>query len=346
MLKLNKSKKIILGLGAVVVAAGIGIGGYALFKDQPTVSDKKEENKEEDLEKNIEIVDVNSKSRPFAIMINNHATARKYHTGLQDAYIIYEMIVEGGITRYLALYKDQDTEKIGSVRSARHYYLDYALENDAYYVHWGWSPQAESDIKTLGINNVNGLYSSAFYRDKTLNVALEHTGYTSMELLKNAVKKYRSETNKDLLLNYSADDIDLSNEGDAIDANTVIIKYSNSVVDKYVYDAENKVYKRYVNNVEHKDYQTGKIYTFKNIITYQVSNHLISGDNKGRQEFDNIGSGEGYYITNGKAIKITWSKDIRSEQTVYKYLNGEEIVVSDGNTFIQIQPTGQTLTIE
>ena len=264
----------------------------------------------------------------------------------RDAYIIYEMIVEGGITRYLALYKDQDTEKIGSVRSARHYYLDYALENDAYYVHWGWSPQAESDIKTLGINNVNGLYSSAFYRDKTLNVALEHTGYTSMELLKNAVKKYRSETNKDLLLNYSADDIDLSNEGDAIDANTVIIKYSNSVVDKYVYDAENKVYKRYVNNVEHKDYQTGKIYTFKNIITYQVSNHLISGDNKGRQEFDNIGSGEGYYITNGKAIKITWSKDSRSEQTVYKYLNGEEIVVSDGNTFIQIQPTGQTLTIE
>ena len=60
---------------------------------------------------------------------------------------------------------------------------------------------------------------------------------------------------------------------------------------------------------------------------------------------ENIGSGEGYFITNGYAVPITWEKKSRDAQTVYKYKNGEEIVVNDGNTFIQIQPTGQTLSI-
>ena len=132
---------------------------------------------------------------------------------------------------------------------------------------------------------------------------------------------------------------------DVSDANEVVIRYSNSVTDKYVYDSENKVYKRYVNDKEHVDDVTDKQYTFKNIITYQVDNSTISGDNKGRQEFSNIGSGEGYYISLGKAIKIKWSKESRSAQTKYTYLNGEELKVNDGNTFIQIQPKGQKLSI-
>ena len=82
-------------------------------------------------------------------MINNLNEARPYQSGLQDAYIVYEMIVEGGITRMMALFKDQNTSRIGPVRSSRHYYLDYALENDAIYVHFGWSPQAQTDISRL-----------------------------------------------------------------------------------------------------------------------------------------------------------------------------------------------------
>ena len=61
------------------------------------------------------------------------------------------------------------------MRSSRHYYLDYALENDAVYVHWGWSPQAQSDISSLGINNINGLtYEGVyFFRDKSVNAAYD-----------------------------------------------------------------------------------------------------------------------------------------------------------------------------
>ncbi|MCM1371044.1 MAG: DUF3048 domain-containing protein [Clostridium sp.] len=315
-------------------------------KNEEKVEEVKEPEKEI---KTLNIVDLSSNSRPYAVMINNHASARPYHSGLQDAYIVYEMIVEGGITRYMAIFKDKDTSKIGSVRSSRHYYLDYAMENDAMYVHWGWSPQAQSDIKTLGINNINGLTyeGTYFFRDKTLNVAYEHKGYTSMELLKKAADrlKYRTTTTKDLLLNYSIDDISLQNmEGSKI-ANKVSIKYSSAVTTSYVYDDTTKLYKRYVNNKEHKDYVTKEQYTVKNIITYQVKNSNISGDSKGRQNFDNIGSGTGYYITNGYAVPIKWEKSSRDSQTVYKYLDGTEITVNDGNTYIQIQPLSQNLEI-
>lgn len=309
----------------------------------------KEEPTEQPIESKLKIIDTTSKSRPYAVMINNHASARKNHAGLQDAYLVYEMIVEGGMTRYMAVFKDQETAKIGSVRSSRHYFLDYALENDAIYVHWGWSPQAQNDIGSLKINNINGLTyeGTYFYRDKTLNVAYEHTGFTTMEMLKKATTnlKYRSETDKDLLLNYSVDEIDMSSKDGTTIANNVKIVYSSSMNTSYVYDSENKVYNRYVNGVVHKDGVTGKQYTAKNIITYQIYNSTITNDNKGRQNFDNIGTGTGYYISDGYAVPIIWEKTSRDSQTVYKYKNGTEIDVNDGNTYIQIQPKNQKLTI-
>ena len=80
------------------------------------------------------------------------------------------------------------------------------------------------------------------------------------------------------------------------------------------------------------------IILMKNIIIAYMNSSNIASDSKGRQNLDNIGSGNGYYITDGKAVPITWTKSSRKEQTVYKYKNGEEIVVNDGNTFIQNAP--------
>ena len=94
------------------------------------------------------------------------------------------------------------------------------------------------------------------------------------------------------------------------------------------------------------DLETNEQYTAKNIIVYKVRNYTLNdGENKGRQELDNIGSGSGYYISNGYSVPITWQKDAHSAQTVYKYANGEEITVNDGNTFIQICPTDADITI-
>lgn len=294
----------------------------------------------------VKIIDVNSNSRPIAVSINNNHAAWP-QAGLQDAYLSYELIAEGGITRILAFFKDTNTEKIGSVRSARHYFLDYVLENDAIFVHYGHSPQALSDIKSLGINNINGMYDgSTFYRDKTLKRASEHTAFTTMENIKKTIKSkgYRTETDKGTLLKYSAVNKDYSKDETSKVANNVSITYSDYQTTSYVYDKENKVYKMYMSKQEHTDLVTKKQYTVKNIITYQVENSAI--DKKGRQNLYNTGKGEGYFISNGIATKIKWSKASRSAKTKYTLMDGTELVVNDGNTWIHIQPKNKTLSIE
>ena len=80
----------------------------------------------------------------------------------------------------MALFRDKDTARIASVRSSRHYYLDYVMENDAIYAHIGWSPQAQSDIRSYDIDIINADNSSAFTWDSALrNIAKEHRAYTS-----------------------------------------------------------------------------------------------------------------------------------------------------------------------
>lgn len=345
--KLKKKNVIILLVIAILLVGGITSGVLLMSNDKEQNNNKSKNKSENKEEPTVQVVDLDSTSRPYAVMINNIGAARPYHTGLQDAYLVYEMVVEGGITRYLALFKDKTNEVIGNVRSARHYYIDYVLENDAYYVHWGWSPQAQSDISSLDIDNLNGLtYSSPyFFRQNISGVSTEHKAFTNLKELSNLVDRlgYRKETNKDLLLDYSATSVTLP-EG-STDALNIDIKYSGSSTTNYIYDSDSKVYKQFVNDKEHTDYETKEQYTVKNIIVYEVGNTTIAGDNKGRQDLDNIGSGEGYFITEGKPIPITWEKDSRSSQTVYRYENGDEITVNDGNTWIHIVPKSGNISI-
>lgn len=344
-----KSKKIkkeyLLIIIVLVVVALLGTLIYL------TTSKKNKNNNENDNStttttiKKLNIVNEESKSRPYAVMINNVEGARKLQSGLQDAYMVYELMVEGGITRYLALFLDQTTERIGSIRSARHYYLDYALENDAIYVHHGYSPQAREDWSKLGVDRIEVNESTTGWRDKSASKTYEFTLFTNIEKLGKGIGSKRTERNKDLLLNYSVDNIDISQMEGAIPANKVDIKYSSNTTTNYEYDTDKNIYLRSVNNKSQNDYVTGKQLTVKNIIVYKVKYSNIQGDDKGRQTIDNVGTGTGYYISNGYAVPITWKKDSRSSATVYKYNNGKEIQVNDGNTFIQIMPNNQTLAI-
>ena len=350
--KLNKKGKkfisifiiLIISTISIIVCLNLNNEDTKNYKDDDSV---KKESKPKVVEK-LKILDMDSNSRPYAVMINNISTVWGYQCGLQDAYIVYEIIVEGGYTRLMAVFKDKELDRLGSVRSSRHYFLDYALENDAIYVHFGWSPQAESDIRSLGVNNINFLSFNGYTRDYTLGLATEHTAFTTTsEIMRGAdYYGYSKTTDEKPLLNYSVKSIDLSSKEGARPASSVYIGYSKSRSTSFEYDSEAKVYKRFQNQIEHTDYVTGLQYTAKNIITYQISNYTISGDNKGRQTLDNIGSGEGWYISEGYAVPITWEKSSRSSKTKYKYLDGTEIKVNDGNTFIQIQPYGQNLIIE
>ena len=348
--KKSNGKLMIIFLIIIILLAA-GWFAYKYFINNKPIEEDKDEKEESIVAviKKLQIVDEDSKTRPYAVMINNNHAAWP-QCGIQDAYLVYEIIAEGGISRMMAVYKDKDTAKVGSVRSARHYFIDYAEENDAIFVHWGGSPQAYSRINT-GINDIDGLAleGSVFFRDKTLKRDYEHTGFTSLEKVKEYAesKGITRDTIKDLLLNYSVDEISLEQLEGAKSAQEVKIKYSDYHNTSYVYDEENKVYNRSMSGTANVDLVTGEQYTAKNIIVYNVSNYNINdGEGKGRQELSNIGTGDGYYITDGYAVPITWEKTSHSGQTVYKYASGEEITVNDGNTFIQIYPTsGGNLTI-
>ena len=350
-MKTKKIKILCIFIGVAILAALVGV--YLIFNSSLFSKDKKSKdsneggNKDKTVEK-IKIVDMDSKTRPYAVMINNISVARPLQSGLDKAYIVYEMIVEGGITRYLALFKDVEVDRIGPIRSARHYYLDYALENDAIYVHHGQSPQAQNDFGNLHVDRISVAEGKTGWRDKSLNVSSEHTLFSSTDKLANGIGSKRTTLNSDkLLLDYSTKAIDLSSIAGAIPANKVSIRYSNSTTSSYEYDPESQSYNRFVNGKAHNDYVTKEQLKFKNIITYQVKNTTLNdGENKGRQDLHNVGSGKGYYITNGYAVPITWEKSSRSAKTVYKLEDGTTLKVNDGNTFIQIQPEGQTLTIE
>ena len=282
--------------------------------------------------------------RPIAVMLDNNEDAMP-HGGINKAYLIYEIIVEGGETRLMALFKGQDVSKIGPVRSARHYFLDYALENDAIYVHFGWSPQAESDISTIGVNNINGIFESedAFWRtsDKYAphNVATE-----TSEILKIVKDKgYRTTSDVKSVLNYTTDEVNLE---DGKSCTEITIPFPSSKV-VWTYDKENKVYLRESKGIDATDWETGEDYSVKNIIiTFIENSTLYDGEGKDRQTMTTTGTKDGYYITNGKAIPIKCTKNTRSSKTVYTDLEGNEIKVNDGNTFIEIVSPRVDITME
>ena len=350
MKKLTKKNKIILSsiaLALIVIAIVISVILLNKNKKNPVNNTNKKDDNQSVEVKKVKIVNEDSTSRPFAVMINNISVARPLQSGLQDAYLMYEIIVEGGISRYLALFMDQSTERIGSIRSASHYFLDYALENDAIYVHHGQSPQAQSDFSKLGIERVVVDNSKTGWRDTSLNVSSEHTLFTNIEKLNKGTNKFRKERNKNYLLNYSADEIDMSSLEKSSSANKISLVYSSGTKVYYEYDESNKYYLRSTEIGPHTDYVTKQQYHFKNIIAYQVDNYTINdGENKGRQDIKNIGSGSGYYFSDGYMIPIKWKKDSRSSQTKYTYEDGTELKVNDGNTFIQIVPSSGSIKAE
>lgn len=351
-LKLKKSSVIIMVVAGIALIIGGVIGIKSLSKtnttnDSNNEQEVKEQKQEEPVkeEKKVKIIDVNSKTRPYAIMINSINQALP-QSGLQDAYIVYEIMVEYGITRMMALFKDVNFNKVGSVRSVRNQYLGYVFENDAIIVHAGGSEEAVNRLQNEKISNINvdGKYGQ---RDMELakKRAWEHTLFTKSDSLKQAVSDKGIKTTTDVknLLTYSADEIDLS-KYQTKPANKISIKYSSYRTSSYDYDETTKTFLRNIGDKKNVDLVTGEQYKVKNVIAYDVKHTTYGG---AYQRLSNIGTGEGYYFTNGVALPIIWEKKDEKSQTVYKIKEtGEELVVNDGNTYIQIYPSnGGKLTI-
>lgn len=341
-----KGKILVAILVLVIIALGVLLGMKFFMKTEETDAPNEEDGTLtvvlDEKKDNTPKSKYAGNKRTLAVIIDNVGNAVP-QTSLNEAMIVYEATVEGGLTRFLAIYKDPKVENIGPTRSARPYFIDYALENDSIFVHYGGSPKALDEVKSFRMENVNGIESPGKVFWRTNKKTAPHNAIVSVEeVWKYAQSKnYRTTTNERNVLNYVTKEVDLEN---GTVANTVNVPYSTSKV-KFVYDAEKKVYQRYVGNTLQKDWITGEALVTKNIIITFAHNYTTDEENRyGRQAIENVGTLDGYYITDGKAVKIKCKKTSRTGKTVYQDMDGKEIEVNDGNTYIQIVPIDLNVT--
>lgn len=281
--------------------------------------------------------------RPYAIMINNIKFVNP-QSGISEASVMYEALAEGGITRLMGIFEDFSTDRIGSIRSARHYYASVAAEYDAIFVHYGETKYATSKIAELGIDNLSGLEGVVeplvFYRDNSIKAP--HNAFASYEgILAGTEKKgYRTEREADWENHYTfyEEDTELT-EGQAV--TKVELGFSSYTTPYFEYNEAEKTYGRFQFDGAHVDANTGEQLKFKNIIIQLVKEWDI--DKNGYQTMDiENSSGEGYYITNGKMVPITWQKNESTGKMHYYGADGEILKVNAGKTFVALYPTSRT----
>lgn len=285
-----------------------------------------------------------AKNRPVAIMINNHKKAIP-QSGISKADIIYEVPAEAELVRLMGVFSDlSELNKIGPVRSARHYFIDNALDNDAIYIHFGQSTYAIDTLKKLKIENLNAMAGCNnapgkyldHYRDseRKKTRGLEHSAYTTNDKIEKSWDKsrFRKERKSDFiqLLNFSDEELIF----DGSKAEVVTIPYSWYQKSVFKYDIENKVYNRFQFDKPHIDAENNEQLKVKNIIIQYTDIHTIPKDPYLCREVKTIGSGKAIYVTNGTMKEIKWEKKDHFTPTKYMNLDGSELKVNKGKTWI------------
>lgn len=285
-------------------------------------------------------------TRPWAVSIDNQGEKPFPQGGLSEAQIVYELPVEGGLTRYLAMFWAAEVDMIGPVRSARDYMIDCFVPFDAIFVHVGGSPQALEDIRNnKNIDYLNAMINAgSIFEEITSDPKNWQDTYTSGERIADFIKaKGIDETPDSVVLPKYKETFTKQEKG--LDANIVNITYNTESRCAYIYDAEKMVYYRNRNGTSHIDRNTDKPFAVANIVIQKVKSRVISGDSEGRLEVDMVGSGEGYFISGGKSIDITWEKTERFGATKYYDLEGKEIELNPGNTWIQVTVSSTSILI-
>lgn len=285
-----------------------------------------------------------AKQRPFACIINNIEYANQHQQGTSQIDVLYEALAEGGITRMLGVF--QGTEKVkrlGSVRSARHYFVTFASEWDAIFCHFGQTSYAISKIEELGVNNLSGLSAIGgvvYQRDNSLNAP--HNVFTSGKKMLKGAKKlgYRTKIKEEKMgkhFNFYEEDTELASDDITTYVNLPFSNYSTTYLK---YDEKDKVYKKFEYGTKHKDHKNNKQLAFKNVIIQLVKETNI--DRNGYQHlYLHKRKGEGYYITNGKRMKIKWRKNEEEGTMCYYDMDGNVLNVNAGKTYIAAYPTSR-----
>ena len=299
-----------------------------------------------------------SKTRPVSIMINNIESSLPQE-GIAQADILYECLAEGGITRLMAIITDySDLTQIGSVRSTRDYYLDWAAGYDCIFFHAGGSDDAYSTIAARGTDNVDGVKGSSylfegtgtFVRDpeRLKTYSYEHTlMIQSGAGIQAAIDYYDYRTE---VQEANAAPMQFAPWGETVTleqpAAEVSLSMSTAQNIRYTYDTDQNVYLRFqYDGMPHMDNTTGEQLSFTNVLLLSADCGGIANDEKGRIWMETTGSSDGWYITGGTCAPITWEKESYDSILHFYYADGSEVAFNRGKTMIQIVPSYNMNTI-
>ena len=271
---------------------------------------------------------------PVAVMIDNDPLARP-QWGLARANIVYEAKAESGITRYLAVFATSNPiVKIGPVRSARPYYLDWTEGYNALYAHVGGSPEALNRLRNESIPNLNEFYQGQYFWRANDYVAPHNIFASSANL-----NKYLEKMN----LKTSDYDFWLYKDEAALEArasSSVAVNFSvHDFLVNWKYDAEKNEYARYLGGAQHKDADGAPIVS-KNIVIMKVKSKIL--DAELRRQMDTIGEGKSWYCFDGICEIGKWKKESKEKREKIYDANEEEVRFNAGTTWIEvIQGEGQ-----
>jgi hypothetical protein len=341
---IGNNKKISIPVITLCLIALIGAGYLFIFKkDQPQTATTKAVVVKKQEEKKITspltgrvLASAELAKRPVtSLMIENSPDARP-QSGLLEADMVVEAIAEGGVTRFMAVYQESQPQYIGPIRSARPYYLDYALPLESSYGHVGGSPQALQDIKTLGIRDLDQFFNADTYWRITDRFA-PHNVYTSFEKLDktNQAKGFTSskftgfERKADVPQTPTAKTIDLAISGPL---------YSP----RFEYDQATNSYNRFQDSSPHTDQKSSKQITPKVVVALVVNS---GNDPDGyHSAYNTSGTGAVYVFQDGVVTEGTWSKTDRKSPLVLTDKNGLPIKLNSGQTWISLVGTSSDIT--
>lgn len=273
--------------------------------------------------------------RPFCIMINNISEAMP-QSGLSQAAITYEILVEGGITRFLCVFDQYDNiEKLGPIRSARVPFVQLAKMYDGFFAHYGWSPTAQEMIEgDSSINSLNGIYLGDIMYYRSSDKPAPHNVFTNSELIAAGIDykgyDYNHNDSYEKMFSFNIKDKPLENGEPGLKVSTA---FSDSRTPTFEYNTEDGRYYRYQYGGPQIDAVTGEQLSYKNVLIMMVEYttdeegyyHFVSWRDSGLYAF---------YFTDGEYIKVNWS--MVNGVPKFFYEDGSELKLNPGNTFITV----------
>lgn len=293
----------------------------------------------------LEIKEEYVNSRPYAVMLNNIREAQPQF-GISQADIVYEVCAEGGITRMLALYQDIGAVgSIGSIRSARPYYVELALGHDAIFLHAGGSEQAYSDISSKGVTAFDAVrgsdVGSLFWRDQQRISAngYEHSVFTSGEAALSDISGRNIRHEHESAYEYEQEFAWEATPEGGYAASTVAVEFSGYKTGTFEYD-EGLYYASQYGSA-HVDAGNSEQVAVSNLLVLYTNIYVL--DDVGRLSVSLTGSGEGKYFCGGRGIDILWSRDAGG-QFFYTLEDGTPLVMERGRSYVCIIQSGNSVT--